>query len=275
MGEQCVTLECYGGFQVSRSGASLRGGRHASWRTLDKSDALGNGTTSAGRNQAWRKHLVVTSVIRRGERSTIGNGGRVSAEPGAVNRDADLMRRLQAGEARAYRELSDLYLRRVLNYSYRMLGNQAEAEEVCQDVFFRLWKLREPWKGDAQVISWLLRVAHNLCTDRLRRRRNVVDDLEQEAPESRRPPAMLERRDAALAVREAIARLPERQKAAVLMAHFDGMSNPEIGEILQVGVRAVESLLSRARRQLRDDLAGLDRGNEGSEGADAGLWRKT
>jgi len=189
------------------------------------------------------------------------NGGRVSAEPDAVERDAALMRRMQDGDARAYRQLSEHYLARVLNYSYRMLGSRAEAEEVCQEAFLRLWKLREPWKGEAKVVSWLFRVAHNLCTDRLRRRRDVSDDAEHAAPESRRPSAILERREVSIAVREAIERLPERQKAALLMAHYEEMSNPEIGAVLDIGVRAVESLLSRARRQLRDELANLSQDN--------------
>src|SRR5690606_402454 len=245
-------------------------------RGLDTIQALGNPTASAGRIQVWGKRLV--NVTHFDKRSTIRNGGRVSAEPDAIGRDAELMRRLQAGEASAYRELSDLYLRKVLNYSYRMLGSQAEAEEVCQDAFLRLWKLREPWKGDAKVVSWLLRVAHNLCADRMRRRRTATDDFEQhEAPESRRPAAMLEQRDAAVAVRDAIERLPERQRAALLMAHFDGMSNPEIGAILQVGVRAVESLLSRARRQLREDLARFGQSDDVAfgDGADTALRRET
>lgn len=171
-----------------------------------------------------------------------------------VERDAAWMERLQQGDVSAYRELMDHYVRPVLNYSQRMLGSRAEAEEVTQEAFLRLWKLNTTWSPDARVISWLLRVAHNLCTDRLRRRREIGDAGAEAISDSRRPSHVLEQRERVEAIRAAIDRLPERQRAALVMSHFEGLSNGEIAKVMDVGVEAVESLLSRARRQLRGQL---------------------
>ncbi len=171
-----------------------------------------------------------------------------------VERDAAWMDRMQQGDVSAYRALMDHYVRPVLNYSQRLLGSRAEAEEVTQEVFLRLWKLQTPWSPDARVISWLLRVAHNLCTDRLRRRREVGDTGAEAISDSRRPSHVLEQRQRVEAIRAEIDKLPERQRAALVMSHFEGLSNGEIAEAMEVGVEAVESLLSRARRQLRGRL---------------------
>lgn len=169
--------------------------------------------------------------------------------------DAQLMQRAGAGDASAYRQLADAYTKRVLNHAYRVLGNVAEAEEVTQEAFVRLWKLAPEWNARAQVTTWLFRVVHNLSVDRTRRRRAVVSDESELGTDSARPSRMLARRQTAESVQRAVAALPERQRHALQLSHYDGLSNPEIAEVLGVGVEAVESLLSRARRQLRSRLA--------------------
>ncbi len=165
------------------------------------------------------------------------------------------MQRAGAGDASAYRQLADAYTKRVLNHAYRVLGNVAEAEEVTQEAFVRLWKLAPEWNARAQVTTWLFRVVHNLSVDRTRRRRAVVSDESELGTDSARPSRMLARRQTAESVQRAVAALPERQRHALQLSHYDGLSNPEIAEVLGVGVEAVESLLSRARRQLRSRLA--------------------
>lgn len=165
------------------------------------------------------------------------------------------MQRAGAGDASAYRQLADAYTKRVLNHAYRILGNVAEAEEVTQEAFVRLWKLAPEWNARAQVTTWLFRVVHNLSVDRTRRRRAVVSDESELGTDSARPSRMLARRQTAESVQRAVAALPERQRHALQLSHYDGLSNPEIAEVLGVGVEAVESLLSRARRQLRSRLA--------------------
>lgn len=147
---------------------------------------------------------------------------------------------------------------RLLAFAARMLNDRAEAEDVVQEAMLRLWHVAAEWRtGEARVSTWLYRVAANLCTDRLRRRRGVALDAVAE-PEDGRPgvvAGMMEAERAA-ALDAALARLPERQRQAVVLRHLEGLANPEIAEILGVGVEAVESLTARGKRALTAMLAG-------------------
>jgi RNA polymerase sigma-70 factor (ECF subfamily) len=174
-------------------------------------------------------------------------------------RDALLMAQIAQGSATAYRDLSATYLDAVLNYCNRLVKNQADAEEITQEAFVRLWKAAPGWQPKATAKTWLFTVAHNLCLDRLRSaRRNTgnTGELQDEAAsDSVRPSRRLDQLQQANAVRAALEQLPDRQRHALLLSHYDGLSNAEIGDVLGVGVEAVESLLSRARRTLRTLLA--------------------
>ena len=122
----------------------------------------------------------------------------------------------------------------------------------------RLWRQATDWRaGEAKVSTWLYRVVQNLCIDRIRKRRPQVPV--EDAPEPVDPdPGVLERlarTDQSRLVAAAIAQLPERQRQAIVLRHFDGLSNPEIAEALESSVEAVESLLARARRQLAKAMA--------------------
>ncbi|MDW4550360.1 RNA polymerase sigma factor [Defluviimonas sp. D31] len=140
----------------------------------------------------------------------------------------------------------------------RMLGDPAEAEDVAQEAMLRLWRLAPDWQGGAaRVSTWLYRVAANLATDRLRRRRTLPLDAAAE-PADERPGAVagLVAQDRAAALEAALMRLPERQRQAVVLRHLEGLANPEIAEIMEVGVEAVESLVARGKRGLTEALAG-------------------
>jgi len=172
--------------------------------------------------------------------------------------DDELVAAVAKGDERSCRVLMDRHLARIVALGRRMLGNQADAEEVAQEVFLRVWTHAERWQpGRAQFGTWLHRVAANLCLDRLRRRRATVDidempDLESGAPG---PDRQLEESELSARVEAALQLLPERQRAAVVLSHYQGLSNTETADILEVTVEAVESLLSRARRHLRTSLA--------------------
>jgi len=166
--------------------------------------------------------------------------------------DAALLARYAAGDQSAARTLTLRLAPRLLALARRMLGDPAEAEDVAQEAMLRLWRLAPDWReGEAQVATWLYRVASNLCIDRLRRRRERTGEI---LPETADPaPAALDRlarEDRAAALQAAIATLPERQRLALLLRHFEERSNPEIAATLDLSVEAVESLLARARRTL-------------------------
>lgn len=165
------------------------------------------------------------------------------------------------GDVAAARLLTARLAPRLLRYATRLLGgDRAEAEDVTQEAMLRLWKLAPDWRqGEARVTSWLYRVAANLCTDRLRKRRWQGPGLDQIAePEDGAASVaeVMDDRARAEALDRALAGLPERQRLAVVLRHIEGLGNPEIAAIMDIGVEAVESLTARGKRALAQALAG-------------------
>ena len=175
--------------------------------------------------------------------------------------DDILLMRVANGDAGAARVLALRLGPRAFAQAARILKDQAEAEDVAQDALMRLWKVAPRWRqGEAQVTTWLYRVVANLCTDRLRKGRRVAPGGLDAAPEmvdetpSAEARMMTQARGAALTA--ALAQLPERQRQAVELRHLEGMSTPEIAEVMEIGVEAVESLTARGKRKLAELLAG-------------------
>lgn len=171
--------------------------------------------------------------------------------------DEALLTLFANGDGAAARALTLRMTPRVMAHAYRLLGDRDEAEDVAQDAMMRLWRIAPEWRqGEAKVTTWLYRVVANLCTDRLRRRRGVDLDAVPE-PEDGAPGAEqgLLQQARADALQMALGHLPERQRQAVVLRHIEGLSNPEIAEIMEIGVEAVESLTARGKRALSDALA--------------------
>lgn len=172
-----------------------------------------------------------------------------------VQIDAALLARVDAGDSRACRILVDAHLGRVTAFAWRMLGDAGEAEDVAQEAFLRLWRQAANWRADARVGTWLHRVVHNLCIDRLRRQRPLANT---EPPDildpSDGPFADRQRAQVARIVERALAGLSERQRAAITLVHYQEFGNIKAAAILGVSVEALESLLARGRRSLRDRL---------------------
>lgn len=172
--------------------------------------------------------------------------------------DAALMARYATGDRAAARLLAERLTPAVFRVAVRMLGDRAEAEDVAQEAMLRLWRAAPGWRaGEAKVSTWLYRVAVNLCTDRLRRRRTVALDSVTEPPVDGPTVAEAMMHEArANAFEAALAELPERQRLAVVLRHLEGLTNPEIAEVMEIGVEAVESLTARGKRALAAILAG-------------------
>jgi len=208
--------------------------------------STGKGILAAG--MAWRRQ----QSQRGGEGSPcLGNQTLGQAA------DEELVILAGQGDRRACAILVERHLNLILAFSRRMLRDRAEAEDVAQETFLRLWTHAARWEArGVKLTAWLHRVAANLCLDRLRRRRGVGLDEAPEVADSA-PNALEQLAAAELSgkVQMAIAALPERQRMALVLSHFQGLGNSDIATILETGVEAVESLLARGRRALRAALA--------------------
>jgi RNA polymerase sigma-70 factor (ECF subfamily) len=183
--------------------------------------------------------------------------GRPTGEPGE-DPDLELVRQVGAGDQRACAALVDRHLPKVLGLAGRLLGNRADAEEVAQEVFLRVWRHAGEWRpGGAKFSTWLHRVTFNLCHDRLRRRRETTLDAIGDPPSGEPPPGTeLQRAAVTARVEAALAQLPDRQREAILLCHYQELGNIEAAEAMEISVSALESLLARGRRRLKELLAG-------------------
>ena len=162
------------------------------------------------------------------------------------------------GDAQAAQALTTRLLPRVLAQATRMLAIQAEAEDVAQEAMLRLWKIAPEWRtGEAKVTTWLYRVTANLCTDRLRQRRGTsLDAIDEPVDPSPSAGDVMQQSARHDALQSALMELPERQRQAVVLRHIEELPNPEIAQMMEISVEAVESLTSRGKRALAQILKG-------------------
>ncbi len=190
-----------------------------------------------------------------------GSAGAPVSRPPLTTHSTDpdelLLQRIALGDTAAVSTLVSRKLPRLLSLARRMLGDPIEAEDVAQETLMRTWKQAAHWvPGKARIDTWMHRVALNLCYDRLRRRRDNVstDDVELLDPADSAV-ARIEKTQAAQRLQTALSALPERQREAIVLSYYQEMSNMEAATLMGVSVEALESLLARARRTLRQTLA--------------------
>jgi len=165
---------------------------------------------------------------------------------------------VQRQDAAAFETLLDRHLAPLGRFLFRLSGNRADAEDLAQETFLRIWREARRWQpGRVRFTTWLYRIAHNLAIDRHRKNREVASAEPPEVAADSTPHDELALDERGRRVRNAIAALPERQRTALLLVHFQGLSNGDAAEILDVSVDALESLLSRARRSLKRSLQSL------------------
>lgn len=194
-------------------------------------------------------------------------GGRSGRGMESAEEDEILVERVADGDKAAYRLLMNRHLGRCIRLARRMTGNAADAEDVAQDAFLRLWRHADRWQaGRGKFSTWLYRIVVNLCIDRSRRRTFLPLEAAGD-PADDRPDAAegIAKAQTAKTIAAAIARLPERQRAALTLRYYEEIGNAEAAEILAVSVDAIESLLLRARRTLRAELAALAPSNAKEE----------
>ena len=172
--------------------------------------------------------------------------------------DEELMVRIAAGNEPAFRELARRHTPLALGLARRVTANAAEAEEVVQEALLRVWINAPRWRPVASFRTWFYRIVLNLCLNRRRRAPFLpIETAGEPAASELDAEASLERRERERAVADAIAALPERQRIAIALTYHEGFSNAETAAIIGTSVSAVETLLVRAKRALREKLRGV------------------
>jgi RNA polymerase sigma-70 factor, ECF subfamily len=194
--------------------------------------------------------------------------GRRTAETADPESDASVMLKVASGDESAFNFLVQKYHRAMIHFLFRMVHNQAVAEELAQEVFLRVYRSRESYRAEAKFTTWLYRIATNLAVNHARDTRhersaqNVYLDAPDEetgttpdvADDEPTVEQKLVRDERMAAIRGHVMALPERQRMAVLMHKYQGMDYRQIGEVLKLSESATKSLLFRAYQTLRDKL---------------------
>ena len=169
------------------------------------------------------------------------------------------MVRIREGDMEAFRLLVEMHQARVIGTISKMLGSDAESEDLAQQVFIRVWKSAPRYKPTAKFTTWLFRITRNLVFNELRRKRHFADQAE-EIPEpaeraDKEPDQVLLGEELQLAIQDAINRLPESQRMAIILRRYEEMPYEEIAKVMWTTIPAVKSILFRARAELRECLA--------------------
>lgn len=173
--------------------------------------------------------------------------------PSVADDDAGLVARTGGGDAKAFAILVGRHSPALYRVAYRMLRDGAEAEDVVQECFARLWSAAPNWRPRGTgLVGWLHRVAMNLCLDRLRKpKAEVAEAFPEPVDGALLQDRRIEGREMRSAVENALAALPSHYRAALVLSYYEGFPNAVAAETMDMNVKALESLLVRARRQLR------------------------
>jgi RNA polymerase sigma-70 factor (ECF subfamily) len=209
--------------------------------------------------------LGAGSALRPGADPESRAGVRVDLDPAS---DAAIMLRVAEGDESAFNYLAGKYHRPMIHFLYRMVGNQAVAEELAQEVFLRVYRARGSYRAEARFTTWLYRIATNLAVNHARDTRHERSAqtvyLDQPDAETGTTPDLADdeltaeqqllRDERMAAIRRHVMALPERQRTAVLMHKYQGLDYKQIGEVLKLSESATKSLLFRAYQTLREKL---------------------
>jgi RNA polymerase sigma-70 factor, ECF subfamily len=182
-------------------------------------------------------------------------------------RDLDLIVRVANGDEAAFEELVGRHQHSVFNTIHRYVGDRNAADDIAQEVFVIVWNKAGTFKGRSSLATWLYRIVVNQCLQFRRRRQRRPAAVSIDAMDAETPPDALqvgdgrEQAERTAAVRQVLAELPDRQRIALVLSHYDGHTYSEIAEMMGTSVPSVESLIFRAKDELRRKLIGLRSGS--------------
>jgi len=255
-----------GGFRASDRAGSGGGGR-AGGQTGEETEELPQPSGTDGVEEDMATLVLDNSALGAGPATRLDARPEVNAalDPGS---DAAVMLRLAAGDEAAFNFLVGKYHRAMIHFLFRMVHNQAVAEELAQEVFLRVYRSRESYRAEAKFTTWLYRIATNLAVNHARdtKHERSAQTIYLDAPDEETgttpdvaddEPSVeqkLMRDERMAAIRKHVMALPERQRMAVLMHKYQGMDYRQIGDVLKLSESATKSLLFRAYQTLRDKL---------------------
>lgn len=174
--------------------------------------------------------------------------------------DYELMQEVAQKDLLAFQKLVRRYKRMVINVCFRLTGDRENAEDVAQEVFFRVYQKAKTFRGRSRLSTWIYRVAVNLSLNYNRNQNNFLQTSDPEsrqevpAPHFNSPDTILENKEDRKLIKKALDSLPEKQRTAFILHHWEGLSYQEIAEILKSSLSAIESRIHRAKRSLKDAL---------------------
>jgi RNA polymerase sigma-70 factor (ECF subfamily) len=180
-----------------------------------------------------------------------------------LDREFELVRSILDGEHHKYAELIERYQRLVVHIVYRMVGSNIDREEICQEVFIKVFHNLESFNFNAKLSTWIAKIAHNHCINYLRKQKlELIEDVSQMENEndngfsgaSFSPEIASEQKDLAKIIRQEIEKLPQKYRTIITLYHLDEFSYKEIGRVLDLPEGTIKSYLFRARRMLKEKL---------------------
>lgn len=201
----------------------------------------------------------VNTLLPRQDKERVYNGT-VAALPNTGDFDEELVRAVVNGDETAFEQLVRKYKNAVFNTIYRYIGYYDDVEDVAQEVFIKVWRKASSFKGKSKFSTWLYRIVVNECLGYRRKHRRTsvsLDGLTDAGitPKSLTTETTVNERAQVQMVRKSMSELPQRQRLALILSHYDGYSYKEIAEIMKISVSSVESLIYRAKQSLKKKLA--------------------
>jgi RNA polymerase sigma-70 factor (ECF subfamily) len=174
-----------------------------------------------------------------------------------VDPDADLIAAVASGDENAFEKIVKKYERPVLNTAFRYVGDASAEEDAALEIFLKVWRNAERFRGKSSFSTWLYRIVVNHCLNAKAKRLKTLPLNEAVGEEGSNVEKQYEEEITARVVREAVDGLPGKQRIALILSKFEGRSYKDIAEIMSVSLSSVESLIYRAKRNLRKKLAPL------------------
>jgi len=167
------------------------------------------------------------------------------------------MNQIALGNSDAFQKILENHMLPIYHFAFSILQDSSSAEDITQETCVKLWKQAGKWKPEGKLRSWLFRIAHNLCIDEIRRRRPHADIdtfADSISDNSTTAPQRIEESESSKTIKQALFKLPVRQRTALMLVHYSDNSNREAAETMGISLDALESLLARGRKSLKELL---------------------